>query len=173
MDWKYKIIIPLTTKSDILWHSDMINVIGVNQLYTWGHITWRKRKRLTPEAVKYKNYLKSQIELFREKNWWFWDYDLKDPIFYTVTFYLTIPTTKDWKINERYIRDVDNLLKPLQDSLESDDKHKRIWSNDKQIRCLLATIEYNVSKQPKIEINLYKYNPQKIRNLLWYIDKTF
>lgn len=170
---KYKITIPLITQPDILWNFETIQVVGTNQLYTWWHIVWRKGKRLTPEAIKYKNYLKSQVELFRDSQKWTVDYDLKEKIFYTVTFYLTVPITKDGNIDERYIRDADNLLKPLQDSFESDEKCKRIWNNDKQVRCLLATIEYNTIEKPKIEVHLYKYDSVKIRNLFTYIEKEF
>lgn len=168
---KHKLIIPLY-KKDILGNTDYINVVWVNQMYTWGHTTWRKWKRITPEAVKYKNYLKSFVDDFRMKNGWVKDDDLKEPIFYTVVFHLQIPENKEWKLDERYVRDVDNLLKPLQDSFESDTEHKRIWKNDKLIRCVLASIEYN-SPEPQIEINLYKYDKTKVKQLYQFIDQNF
>lgn len=172
MALKYKIEIPLITKKDILWNVQKIDVIWINQMYTWWHISGRKWKRLTPEAVKYKNYLKSKVDEFRITEKWKRDYDLKEQLFYTVTFYLNIVKTKENVIDERYVRDVDNLLKPLQDSFESDWEQKRIWANDKQVRCLLATIEYE-SENPRIEVHLYNYDKEKVRDLFTYIEKTF
>jgi len=141
-------------------------------------MTWRRWKRLTPEAIKYKKFLKKKVQEFREENNWDPEFDITQKVFYIVELNFYVPLTKSWKINEKYIRDIDNPLKPLQDSLESKKNKdgtyiKRVWSNDKNIECIFVEKSYNKYDYTNIKLTLFPYDPKKTNKITSFIKDLY
>lgn len=173
---RHTLEIDLRYPEDILWNRQDVTIVWVNQSYTaW---KWRFWKASTIDLKKYKTFLKEKVEEFRKKENWDSEFELTDTIFYTIELYLNVPETKQEELDQRYLRDVDNFLKPIQDSLETTrkkwhDPKYRIWKNDNQIRSLFAHLKYNENEYNKIVINIYKYDKDKIESLFNFIEKTF
>lgn len=140
--------IPLIS-TDILWEEHLIPIIWVNQMYT----SWKRwNKRLTFDAVKYKSYLRNKIkEYLLEHN----HQEISKNVFYILVIDLKVPLTQSWKINNTYKRDLDNLLKPIQDELSSQWLNDiRIWKDDKLVLSELACLRYN-ENIPWIHLRIY------------------
>ena len=127
-----------------------IQPISINSMYANGsfaHKKWRKWKRLTKEAIVYKNYLKNEIS-----NQYSWEL-LKKNIFYIVKFNFVVPKTTKWDINKAYIKDLDNMLKAFQDCMSN-----LIFNDDIQVRWILAFEEYNTEGITSIDLELFEFD---------------
>lgn len=149
-----RIKIPLL-EEDLFWNKEFIQVVWVNQMYTWWKMSWRHWKRLTPEAVKYKNYLKGFIQDYIESklNWIPFNQDLV----FVIQFNLVVPITKSWEPNKAYRYDLDNLYKPVQDVMSCKKDYIGIWNDDSQVRMTAWEITYNKDNKPSIYISVREY----------------
>lgn len=119
----------------------------------------QKGRKLTPDAIKYKKFITREIE--NQKGLYGIDNILqKEEIFYIVDINLVVPIKKDGTINESHLKDLDNLIKGLQDCLTG-----TVFKDDNQVRSFFPTIYYNKEPITKITLDLYTYNDEKHRNL--------
>lgn len=140
-----KVVIKLK-ETDILGNVMHIPIVGINQMYRGTG----KSRILTAEARKYKSFIKDNIDEISKH----FLLPTKGKLFIYIKFFLHIPLTQKEELDQRYIRDVDNLFKPIQDSLEG---HKKFWDNDKKIRGVAGVIEENKYDYSRIEIYTFKY----------------
>lgn len=148
---KSKHIIPLFT-TDILENKTLIEVVGTNELYK----NTRYGRSLTPKGKKYKQYINNQVERLRKELKLQGDQVLDEEIVLFVRFYLTLPLSKNGSIDKRYIRDDDNLMKPLKDSLQTSPTKIGLWTDDKIIRGGFVEIMANRDENERIELAIYK-----------------
>lgn len=81
---------------------------------------------------------------------------------------MCIPKSKNGEFNKAYYRDLDGLLKPIQDELSSKIKQNdiRIWRDDKQVVSFFANLNYvDLVEQGSIHIKVYNYT-DNIKNVL-------
>lgn len=124
----------------------------------------KKWRKLTKEAIKYKNKIKSDIGT-QKCIYWIEDV-FEEPVFYTVEINLVIPKTKLGELNKNYLRDLDNLIKGLQDCLSW-----TIFKDDDQVRSFFPTLYYNKDSITNIKMSVYKFNEEKHIKIQEYIRK--
>lgn len=122
----------------------------------------KKGRKLTKEAIKYKNKIKWDIRV--QKCLYGVDELFEDNVFYTVEINLVVPKTKIWELNKNYLRDLDNLIKGLQDCLSG-----TIFKDDDQVRSFFPTLYYNKDSITNIKLNVYKFDEKKHIKIQEYI----
>lgn len=158
--------VPLYTKDGPNWEVVKIPIVGINQMYSGGKAMWKRGKRLTKEAVLYKKHLEKCIREYMLLNKL--EADIEWPVFYILNINLCIPKSKNGEFNKAYYRDLDGLLKPIQDELSSKIKQNdiRIWRDDKQVVSFFANLNYvDLVEQGSIHIKVYNYT-DNIKNVL-------
>lgn len=150
----HELTINLISEPDIFGNQDFISLVWTNQMYLYK----QKYRTLSDLWAKYKKYLTSYLEeKYPELNW----LNLEENLFISYTFYIKAKTTKEGRLDQRYIYDCDNLIKPVQDVLT--------WigliKDDKYINSFITRTVYNEKNKHEIVIKLYKYNKDEIDKL--------
>lgn len=157
-NFKYNFSIELKSEPDFLGNVTPIKMLGVNQLFKPHSKT--HRLVLTNEWKKYKKFLESKLEEIKE------EINLEEaknePLMVMIKIYRNLPLTKKNKGDQRYIRDTDNLFKPIQDALQGE---KGLWGDDKIIKFIWGIMIEGQYEIEKFDISIIPYKEETIKKL--------